>query len=506
MCGASFQKAGLLVCAILVAVGSFARIGRADFVDQITDSQLREMVGQQARIVAKGLSISPSFEIVAGDGYWSSPDYGIKIGIKELRSNFRMVPENALPLMVRWIVAHEFWHQIQYRDRGKNALEGDDDTKRVLECEADLMASRLVYSTAMNIMQDGVGDYVLDIPNIISPTGESGTHPSSEQRTLTVIYGLLRVQFDLNERSPQDKEQASVRAGLREMIDLRGGESDGSWRERECKKITQYPRSSITELNVSSAKISKPNGSGFRDFRIIYRNAGDSTLSVSLSLFAAQYGHGIISRRTYFFPMLGLSRAFDIAPGGEYVVDGRFPTLAADGSEIALVYQPEKIAVTVAAIPGSKRFPFDIELPNTDGLSSGAKSLGEDIIRFSKDAESGFRTFAECEWFNDYYCRSKHNVFGAKETSISIRPGTKEVRASLYAGLSRSAALAIYSKYVGFVKSLWPYTRVEEEVGASPSVEVSLARKLRLSVYMLEDRDDQEAPFRVVLELKASTF
>jgi hypothetical protein len=102
---------------------------------------LSEMVDEQTVLVQHAFGITPRVEKISSGLHQSFPSGVVQISLQTLEADFASVPPAVLPLMIRWIVAHEYWHQIQFRDHGPSVLSGDDDSRRLSECEADIMAA-----------------------------------------------------------------------------------------------------------------------------------------------------------------------------------------------------------------------------------------------------------------------------------------------------------------------------------------------------------------------------
>ena len=123
----------------------------------------------------------------------------IIIPIKSVRDDFRDVPRAVLPFAIRWLLGHEYWHQVQYADNrlGPKALFSDDDTARSLECEADLMGAYVVASDPMSYTSNSqVFDYLQGIPSYINPKAETGSIPNEindNLRSPLVFRGLSTI-------------------------------------------------------------------------------------------------------------------------------------------------------------------------------------------------------------------------------------------------------------------------------------------------------------------------
>lgn len=107
---------------------------------QLTDEGLRATFSEILDSVSAPWNVKAALDISEDGSVISRPDGHIEVGKLTLIERLNSVEPNYRPLALRFIMLHELWHQVQFRDQGSD-IESDSDLGRFLECQADIMAS-----------------------------------------------------------------------------------------------------------------------------------------------------------------------------------------------------------------------------------------------------------------------------------------------------------------------------------------------------------------------------
>ena len=474
----STRRRTCFACAVMTAAAiAYQGVSAQEASQDQTD--LSALVKQQSKTVEDNLKITAAVSASPGGIDESRPDRTIHINTKTLQDEFRGTPPKVFPFILRWLLGHEYWHQVQYREIGPKALFTDDDSARELECEADVMGAYVVASDpAATADQGEVLSYVQEIPGYIDPLGEPGTHPERKQRQLAISFGMLRSLYDR-------KYAGLLAEGLVRSLDIKLNESLGEWRGRVCKKIVQFRRQYTQSLSLVGSRIQRSDNSPVGYYAMTYKNNSDNTLHVSISLLAGAWFKRNSAAPAYFLPGLAENEDVELAPGAEYPMQGAFPARSPDGQKISLLFKTEDIPVAAEIVPNTFKDPYEIGPMNTVPAEGGEAAFERSVLMFASDARNGFEKFKACEAGDTDLCDSNKAFEGATSTFVAPAPLGGEIRATLYEGNSKDEAVARFNDYASWSKQLWPdKKKINSDDEELPEFTLTLARKLQLKVYV----------------------
>jgi hypothetical protein len=504
------MSAPVITCLVALTVYFFVTTAEAANISNVSDKDLDGLVASEAARVQAAFSVSASWQIVATGVNESRLDTGVRISREAIARDLQFVPPEFLADGIRWLVAHEYWHQVQFRVLGPLALQVDNELRKVLECEADLMAGKLLGSdkrldmTNFDTTNPDSLDYVLEIPSRITPSGSSATHPTAAQRSLATTFGVLKGILDYQRTASSDgAELAEV---LGNAIDFQANEPEEEWRSRQCRRIVQYRQSAVGAIALRSPSIkwSKDPANQIVVFKLPYQNTSNTGVRVSVGVFVAvDSGTGANGVET-FFPLSSLSEIFEISPGGTHVVQGTLP-FAGDSTDMVLLFARSRALISAEFIEGTQVLET-LEMPTGESAAADAREFGTAIVEIVRDAPNLFMNIRGC---GGRRCESKVSIPTAKQTDIVIENRTAEVTSVLYEGDSRQSAEETFHKHRKFLKDLWPDKRSREgDDDTLPEVEIRLTNRAKLKLYLYEHvyESNGEREYSVWLSIRSTLF
>lgn len=249
----------------------------------------------------------------------SLPNQEIQLSIAELKRLSQVTRKDIRLYIVRFIVAHEFAHQIQYYKYANDPrfMNNDLVSKTLLETQADIMAGLIFLQLSPEIMQyqkthlelvDSIFNELFKVTYSMGIRENTlGSHPSKRDRMLAVRLGLTYgLNFVYDQWVMADSDRA-IQYGITpqlfkntkdeqfRFIDLKNGEDLISWSYRQAKKIVNYDRKIATgillltpsnERFVFHTEISNP----YVDYKLTYKNISPKSIDMEMEVFVALVG------------------------------------------------------------------------------------------------------------------------------------------------------------------------------------------------------------------------
>lgn len=155
---------------------------------------LGKMILEERRVLARHFGFYVPVRLSQRGGSVSHPDDGIALDARQLQRLRDSLPEASLRQVVRFVLAHEWGHMVQFRRLGRETL-GDTTRRRVIECEADMIAGGALALLAEN--QGGAADFRGTSNGFIALAFNAGLpvwdfpwmHPNPSQRSLCITVG-----------------------------------------------------------------------------------------------------------------------------------------------------------------------------------------------------------------------------------------------------------------------------------------------------------------------------
>jgi len=224
-------------------------------------------------------------------GTSSHPEAGIAVDLGEFERIRKRADVRQLRQFVRFILAHEKSHQIQYLLYSKASVKSEDpEQRRVYECQADILAGKLLAeSFGSPTPQD-----LQSITEALQVAFEIGTeeytgaadHPSHQARRTAVRLGMARGTMTNQLKLPPSPYLAGMIASIAEKTDSLPGESVMDWSYRLAKKIVHYNRAAVADIRLDENKINwdKRASNPFVNFSLTYKNVGKRTVKVDMEV------------------------------------------------------------------------------------------------------------------------------------------------------------------------------------------------------------------------------
>jgi hypothetical protein len=254
---------------------------------------------------------------VSRDGVISSmPNQEIRMSLNELKRISSITKRNIRFYIVRFIVAHEAAHQMQYNYYGsdKRFMNNDLISRTIIETQADIMAGLIFFqlSPELFIYLDSQPKFVDEVFKEVFHVAFSmgitentlGTHPSKRDRMLAIRIGMTNgfsFVFDQWVKSDMvrakhlgitpEKFKNTMEAQFR-FIDLIAGEDMMQWSYRQAKKIINYDQKVATGIVLTTpddkrTKFHTQSDYPYVDYDLTYKNVSSKSTDVEMEVFVA---------------------------------------------------------------------------------------------------------------------------------------------------------------------------------------------------------------------------
>lgn len=286
-----------------------------------------------------------------GDSSRADPDNTISISRPQLKQIKGRVAAPQFRQMLRFLLAHEKTHQVQYRMYSVAAVRVDDpERQRLYEAQADILAGEYVMETMGKPTED-------DMPTIVDTLKlafDMGTleytdlnHPSKEERRTAARLGMASGIITTLSRLPPDPVLAGMISSLAAKIDILPGETIMDWSYRLSKKITKYSRMSSRDIILADSKIDWDTRAEnpFVTFSLTYKNTGQRTIHVDMEVQCASVSREDTNDTLEWQKWSVKNFRFDLKPGQYYVASGRLPWYADRRLMPRLVFAPANTAL-----------------------------------------------------------------------------------------------------------------------------------------------------------------
>jgi hypothetical protein len=492
MRGAVFVAA-FLSCLIAGAGDARAQpVSAQDFDDRIN----REIAS-----IAKAWSLSPRIQFADDALLAARPDGSIQVGRGPLQGVLERAGPKAQADSLRWLLAHEMWHLVQFRKIGSDLFNRPDEYRRVIECQADVMAGHYLFNTiAANFLEKADAlTAVGNIPQSVALVSHGPrTHPAEADRRVAIQFGMSRAFYDHIGQIVGAEHAQEVKNNLARLMNFAPGDPVDEWALTQCKKITHYDKSiAFLERGKTDISWNKNGDPPTVGFNITYRNIGDKTLRVSLEVLSASIPRDARAERARWQRQQTFNQTVEIAPRATHTVSGTLYWYADDDLMPRLVYPLEEGSLVSVEEIGTPVVRAANTLPPAEGISAEAAKLGASLLRLASEAPTNFVGLraAGCRSVGDTrMCPSSVTVPGSEKTTVWVeRNGSATVEIELCYGVPKPQAQAIYDGFVKNLKALWPTREMKEETlkrSGLPYLEFQLTDRADISLD-LRGNDDK---------------
>jgi hypothetical protein len=478
----------------LVAEAGDARaqpVSARDFDDRITS----EVTG-----IAKVWSLSPRIEFADDALLAARPDGSIQISRGPLQAVLERAGPKAQADSLRWLLAHEMWHLVQFRKIGSDLFNRSDEYRRVIECQADVMAGHYLFNTiSANFMEktDAL-TAVGNIPQSVALISHGPrTHPAETDRRVAIQFGMSRAFYDHVGQIVGAEHAQEVKDNIARLMNFAPGDPVDEWALTQCKKITHYDKSNaFLERGKTDISWNKNGDPPTVDFNITYRNIGDKTLRVSLEVLSASIPRDARAERARWQRQQTFNQTVEIAPRATHTVSGTLYWYADDDLMPRLVYPLEEGSLVSVEEIGAPVVRTADTLPPVEGISAEAAKLGASLLRIASEAPANFAGIraAGCTSVTDTrICPSSAAVPGSAKTEVWVeRNGSATVEVELRYKVAKPEAQGVYDGFAKNLKALWPTRKMKERISKRsglPSLEFQLTDRADISLDMTGSDD-----------------
>lgn len=213
----------------------------------------------------------------------SHPSAGLIVDLDQLNS-IRNAHAAQFPLVLRFLLAHEEAHQIQFRTYSPKIIDLPEDERRVYEAQADILGAKYLIET---IGANGTSDNDA-IMAALKVAYELGTeqyaladHPSHEARLTSARLGMAMGMIAKLQALGPGPAQGSI-ATLVDKLNVLPGEDVLAWSLRTARRCVNYQRIAIVDLVLIDRKIvySKDPDHPVTSYWFTYENRGKHALSI----------------------------------------------------------------------------------------------------------------------------------------------------------------------------------------------------------------------------------
>lgn len=439
----------------------------------LSDHQLLTIADRQISGAAARWNISAPIIHRDSGPVVSLPTEGVRISPAGLRELLVGTPDADADWLLGWVMAHEVWHQVQYRN-GFDLLRADEPTARARECEADVMASRAMIeddlrgASAENDAAELKLASRLETLVAAAQRLEAGfngvlTHPAPDQRLTAIRSGSARAVYErLVQSASSDPQRSLVLHRLARIHDIQEGEAATSWAARLCGLILHVgngvPFLAMDQPNLQwSTKADAP----FVDFSIPYRNTGTQPLHVNVVIRSASVLRTARQQEAGWTFADASRHEFDLLPGGSYRLNGRLEWYATDERMPKLVYPHQNGSLYDAVVVPTSADPQTSgpSAPITLGLTPELETLKSTLQAILTDAPNQFRAVAPVcpDDRSSESCTLPIAIPGVTSSEVNRSPdGSSYVDLEIYRGSSEVAAVAAYQAFRARLQRIYP--------------------------------------------------
>lgn len=279
----------LLLLVFVCITGAWRNVSHAQSYEQVAKEEMA-LLNKIAQFVTP-LTFSED------DGIQSYPQSGITFSTSVLKRIFSQSNVKQKKWIIRFLLAHEDAHQLQFRTYSPEQVNvADAEIGRIKECQADILAAKYfgmsidegyAGTNANREFSQAIRD-VLEVSFNLGDQERGANHPNREARRTATRLGLARAQYEKIILLPQNVEQfAASTRHMAVVLDIRDQESVMEWSKRLARRIVHYKAEVCNDLAISKIEITysdKQLETGSATFHINYRNNGSHTLHADMEV------------------------------------------------------------------------------------------------------------------------------------------------------------------------------------------------------------------------------
>lgn len=491
------SSAAILLLAFVAATGAAAQSDN-------TEAELRRMIADSEREASSRWGVSPILRILPqGNHLRSRPDGRIEISLDAARRLIEGAPPDRARDVLAWVLAHEVWHQVQYRD-GFSNIGATVPQRRRAECAADVMAGLAVFDADLakrgaNPTEEDLLDIAAKLGSVVevassleSQSGGFADHPEASKRRTAVRHGFARALKERATSLADNAETRLLRDHLAKIYDIRSWETAGEWADRSCGLIL-HDGDGVADLIKRQPAIDW-NATGnppIVRFRIPYRSKAAEPIEAILDVRTVMVPRISPEDRDSWKDVDSKRYRVIIQPGGEYVLAGSLGWVATDEARPRLL------------IPGDAESLFNARrldpasttaaAPDQTMVHEQSPSLMKLKVQLDEIFRSARRRFElvshRCELGETRTCELIENPVGTSSSKVIVEAdGSARLYIDIYRGDSLAGSRQAFDRYYSWLRAIYPTLRFEERhenaidellIKPSPLADLYLTRRKR---------------------------
>lgn len=296
----------------------------------------------------------------------SLPNEEIQMSLAELKRISPVIRKDLRFYIVRFIVAHEFAHQMQYyyfRDNPK-FLNNDLASKTIIETQADILAGQILTMQSpelyayMNTHPMLVKEILEELFRVAHSLGSRentlGSHPSKRDRMLAIRLGLTQgfsYQYDQMVKSNPDhaiQQGLTLEMFTKQMdeqmrfVDIERDEGIMDWSYRQARKIVNDDRKIATNIVLTTPQNNRhvfheDESYPYVDYDLTYQNIGNRSIEMEMEVFVALINREDPNSGEFYRKLNVEHYTFTLAPGESKTLNNKLCWLKNDGDETGIL-------------------------------------------------------------------------------------------------------------------------------------------------------------------------
>ena len=315
--------------AAVLGCGGLSLISHAASGDSVTDILQEEM-----RILNAASKLHTELMIEDEGGITSTPRSGIMFSRSLLAKIQHESNVKQLRGIIRFLLAHEQAHQIQFQKYGLAKMQDKNvESKRLKECQADLLGAKYLAASyneeggderEQREMNDALRD-MLEVSFNLGDEERDADHPNRQARRTAARLGAARGQIEQLGLLGDDPTASYMRNHLEVVLDVRRNESLLDWSLRQARRIIHYTEEAyhLVALKKQDVEISDEFAiKGTAKFGLDYTNRGMRPVHVDMEVQCVTASAEDPEDTSRWQKWSVRNYEFTLAPSGHYTVQG----------------------------------------------------------------------------------------------------------------------------------------------------------------------------------------
>jgi hypothetical protein len=274
---------------------SFAKSSTTGLVNSLklrrlsSDQPLEVSLKQENEALEHYFGFPTAIWVCEGCKMSSHPSAGIIVDLKQLAKVRQQADIQQFGAVLRFLLAHEKAHQVQYRQYSASISEAPEGERQAYEAQADILAGKYLISTLNRPWEQDQTQAVVDALRIAYDLGTEqyaiADHPSHGARLTAVRLGMSAgMVVKLNQLGTPPALSSATE--LARKIDIEPADDQVAWSLRTARRVINYRLPAIVSLVATEKRIqfNKTAANPTVLYDITYENRGDRSITVDLEV------------------------------------------------------------------------------------------------------------------------------------------------------------------------------------------------------------------------------